>query len=339
MNREWLLARIGDMRQVAGIDLVEAIDGPERGVRTARVRTGGGLEFVVHIDRGFDIGPASLDGVNLTWCSPIGAAHPHSHQDGPEGWARRFPGGLLTTCGPDNVGPASSGHPLHGTHSATPARLITTRATWDGDRYLIELVGEVQNARLFGSNLVLRRSIATEYASSRITVRDVIENRGAREAPLMLLYHCNFGHPLVDEGAILVVDSDVTPRDADAEAGLSTCRSFGLPSVDYKEQVFHHDVRTESSGTAEAALVNRRLELAVCLRYDKAALPHLTEWKQLGEREYVVGIEPGTCFVLGREKEERCERVIHLGPGQRYVAGVEIECLRGQGAVAKVVTS
>ena len=324
MDRRETLARVGDIRQLAGIDLVEAIDGPGRGVREARVRTGGGLDFVVHIDRGFDLGPATLHGTNLTWHSPMGLVHPHAFQDSAHGWARRFPGGLLTTCGLDNVGPPSGGRPAHGRWSSTPARLVAAETLWRDGRYVLELVGEVRGAELFGDDLVLTRTIRTEYGATALTVHDQIENRGHRKGPLLLVYHCNFGYPLLDEGDTLSVRSRVTPRDAEAARGIARRHTISAPQAGYREQVFHHDVEIDERGLATVGLVNPRRGLAAYLRYEKASLPHLTEWRQLGEGEYVLGLEPGTCFVLGFEEEDRLGRVRQLEPGEAVHTELEI---------------
>lgn len=50
------------------------------------------------------------------------------------------------------------------------------------------------------------------------------------KSPFMLLYHMNFGYPLVDEGTVLETNLPAPrPRDADAEAGLETYKTFEAP--------------------------------------------------------------------------------------------------------------
>jgi len=55
-----------------------------------------------------------------------------------------------------------------------------------------------------------------------------------------------------------------------------------------------------------------------------------------GDMRQVAGIQPDTCFVLGRESEERSERMVHPDAGSGTSRG---ECLQGQAGVTKVVTS
>ena len=55
-GRSELLRRVGRLEQVAGVRLVTAGDGIERGVRLLEFRTGTGFAFEVIVDRAFDIG-------------------------------------------------------------------------------------------------------------------------------------------------------------------------------------------------------------------------------------------------------------------------------------------
>jgi hypothetical protein len=56
LTRRELLRRIGRLEQVAGIEPFVFDDGPSRGVRAFRFRTGSGLSFDVRPDRGMDLG-------------------------------------------------------------------------------------------------------------------------------------------------------------------------------------------------------------------------------------------------------------------------------------------
>ena len=54
-SRTELAARAGGLAQVAGVELNQLADGPERGVRVLAFRTGSGLSFEAAVDRGFDL--------------------------------------------------------------------------------------------------------------------------------------------------------------------------------------------------------------------------------------------------------------------------------------------
>ena len=102
-SRPELLARVGRLDQIAGVQLTEAADGAERGVRLLRFATGAGFDFEVLVDRGFDIGRAWLGGRPLAWWSPVGLIGPWYCEPGGLGWFRGFPGGLVSTCGLDHT--------------------------------------------------------------------------------------------------------------------------------------------------------------------------------------------------------------------------------------------
>src|SRR3712207_6699745 len=67
-----LCRRIGRLGQMAGIEPFVFDEGPARGVRALRFRTGGSLSFDVLCDRGMDLGAAEYRGVPLAWLSPTG---------------------------------------------------------------------------------------------------------------------------------------------------------------------------------------------------------------------------------------------------------------------------
>ena len=73
-TREELLARVGDMGQLAGVKRYVLDDGPSRGVEAVDVWTGSGLAFTVVPGRGMDIHAAGYAGRSLCW--PLAAPAP-----------------------------------------------------------------------------------------------------------------------------------------------------------------------------------------------------------------------------------------------------------------------
>ena len=100
-----LRRHVGDLSQLVSVRTVRLTDGNEDGVRAADVRVTGGLSALVLLDRGMDLGPAWVAGQPLAWQSTTGIVGP-AHFD-ETSWLRSFHGGLLVTCGLQNVGPAS----------------------------------------------------------------------------------------------------------------------------------------------------------------------------------------------------------------------------------------
>lgn len=92
-SRADLLRRVGRFEQAAGVRLVTAGDGVERGVRFLEFRTGTGFVFDVIVDRAFDIGRCEMTGTAMAWMSPVGVPGPWFAEPENLGWFRFFPGG------------------------------------------------------------------------------------------------------------------------------------------------------------------------------------------------------------------------------------------------------
>ncbi len=320
-TRTELLKHAGDIRQIAGVRLCELSDGPGRGVRVAEFNAGSGFAFTVLLDRGLDIFDASFKDIPLAWQSARGVVHPAFYEPAGTGWMRSFGGGWLNTCGLTNTG--LHGHDelgdyeFHGRASNLPAQLSGYGGRWIGDDYELWLDASIHEAAVFGFNLQLTRRFTTRLGESHLQIVDVVENRGDREAPLMLLYHCNFGFPLVAAGSRLVLkQKSVQPRDEAAQAGIARHLVMEAPQAGYAEQVFFHEVIPEANGFATAAVVNDELKLAGYVSYRQKELPNLIQWKQMGSGTYVLGLEPANCLVLGRQAERERGTLQMLAPGE-----------------------
>ncbi len=336
-DREEVEKRIGHTSQLGGLKQYQLTDGRAGGVRAVDFRTTRGLEFTVLVDRGMDISEARYKGLSLCWRSAAGNAAP-AHYD-PRGleWLWTFFGGLLTTCGLTQVGPPHTDNGeelgLHGRISAIPAEQVSVREEWAGERLQLEVSGVVREARLFGPELEMHRTISTGADSAALSVRDRIANVGARTAPVMLLYHINTGFPLLDDTSELILPStEAAPRDAEAEEGKERWAEMHAPVTGYAEKVYFHTMQADSDGVVTCALVNRRLDggIGLRLRYRLSELPFLTQWKMLGDREYILGIEPGNCKPIGRAAARAAGELVELAVGEEIEAGFELEVVWGE---------
>ena len=342
-GRSWtrgeLLARVGRLDQLADVQLVEASDGAERGVRLLRFRTGAGFEFDVLVDRGFDIGRAWLGGRPLSWWSPVGLISPWLHDSAGIEWFRGFPGGLVSTCGLDHTllgGTDDStvfNYPhrrtetygLHGRYTGLPARLAGYGASWHQDECVLWAEGEVIQAALFGEQLVLHRRIEADLGGTALRITDTVTNTGATACPHMLLYHCNVGFPVVDADAELVYPAG--PGVCVSEASDPAYRELLGPRADFVEECYEHDMAAGPDGLVSAAVVNRNIGLGVYQRYQRAALPRHITWRQLGTGTYVVAMEPSTNRDAGRFDARSRGELQHLSPGEQRHYALEIGAL------------
>ncbi len=329
MNLPKTLPYIGNLAQIGGTRHYELTDGRGRGMRAIDVNAGAGLHYTILPDRGLDISLASFKGINLVFLTPNGETHPAFFEAEKLGWLQSFAGGLLTTCGLTYLGPpVTEGNEdlgLHGRYSNIPARQVSDLSGWVGEEFHIRICGIIEEARLFGNKLRLEREISSILGQNKIVITDRITNFGSQSSPYTILYHMNLGYPLLSEEASLVIQaSETIARDADALSGIKEFNRFPKPQALYKEQVFHHIMKGDSVGETSASLVNKNLGIELNLKFNIASLPFLTQWKMMGEGEYVLGLEP--CNVPCKDRKELREQHLLpiLQPGEYVSNRIEV---------------
>ena len=339
-GRSWtrrdLEARLGRMDQVAGVRRLRLEEGPEAGVELIHVRTGGGLAYFVSPSRGMDISLAEFRGAPLSWQSANGEAHPAYFDAEGNGWLRTAAGGLLMTCGLTQVGsPNVDGEEhlgIHGRAHHTAARQVTATARWIGDEYVMEVSGLVTETRLFGEMIHLHRTLSSRLGESRLRIHDRIENAGFAPVPFQMLYHFNFGFPLVAEATRIDFPSRVV-RPREATTPVDGYDRWESPNPVYAERVYYHEdlaTTTDSNGRpiAEVAIRNDLFPggaIAVKVRWSTDTLPKLVQWKMAGAGMHVLGIEPANCHVGGRAAERAAGTLCFLEPGESVDHHLEID--------------
>lgn len=325
MTQKHLKPYIGSMRQLAGIQTAVLDDGKACGLRIADVDNGSGLAFTALLDRGMDIGKASYKGIPLAYMTPVGYSHPAHFESEGLRWLRNFSGGLMTGCGLRNVGGPDDGFEddvdgpmgLHGRLSNTPAENIAVTEEWVDGQYQLHLSGTVRETCFFRDNLELKRTISTAMGDNSITFTDRITNRGMRPSPLMLLYHINIGYPLLSETATLSAKvKETTPRNEDAANDIENWAECQKPTAGIAERCFFHDIEAGRDGMARIMLNSPDTGLALEIAYRKAELPYLTQWKMMGEQEYVMGLEPANCHPDGQTQERKNDTLRILEPDE-----------------------
>jgi hypothetical protein len=326
----------GNLAQLGGTKHYEFSEGSAKGTYAVDVDTGTGFSFTVVPDRGIDISRASYKGRNLVYLTPNNEVNPAFYN--PQGieWLRTFFGGLLTTCGLTYFGPPciDNGEPLglHGRHSVIPAKRFADSSRWEDGRYIIELSGIVEDAVLFGDKIRLTRLIRSGIGERKLIITDTVENFGYKDSPFVILYHINPGFPLLDEHAELVLSAvECTPYDEKSRNDIANARKFCKPVPEFQEENFLHTMIPDSDGFGYAAMINRSLPdgIGLYIKFDTAHLPFLSEWKMMGEGDYVVGIEPVSQKIESRSVLRESGRLKFLKAGEVKTITVEIGILDG----------
>lgn len=337
-----MLRYVGDFSQLFGIKEYTLTGGRANGVKALDVKTGAGLEFTLVADRCLDIAGLSFKGYNCSYLNKTGIVSPTFYEKDGVGFLRNFFGGFLTTCGLRNVGvpcdDEGESFPLHGRISNIPAEEVSVSTEWVDGVAVMTVSGKMKEARMFGENLVLNRKITCRYGENKILIQNTVENLGFKPEGLMLLFHFNLGYPLLDEEAILVTPTGkLTPRDAEAQSGADAFNQFQAPTPHYAEQVFYHKLNASSSGETTVALVNENLGIAAALHFNNKQLGNFIQWKQMGEGEYVLGMEPANCLVAGRAEERKNGTLEYLQPGESKQFDLVVELVQGASEIEQLI--
>jgi hypothetical protein len=260
----------------------------------------------------------------ISWTSAVGPAAPVDDLSG-DGWLRAFSGGLLTTCGLQNVGAPSEGHGLHGRYSHLRAGEVRVERRIVDDSVIIEVSGTVDEVAALGPHLQLTRRLRLDVATATIEIRDVTVNLGDEDVAAPLLYHVNLGAPLWSGAARLQVSADdVQPRDAASEAGLDAWDRPPPVAAGASEWVFEHSPVPDVEGWAHAEVhqpsVNRRIRCS----WDTATLPRFHQWSHRGAGVYALAIEPANCSTSGRAADRAAGRLPMLSPGESRVTRLRV---------------
>lgn len=330
---------LGRMEQLAGIREYVIENGPGEGVKAAEVYTGSGLRFTVLKSRGMDIADCWYKGIPLAWQGAPGITAPTQGYNRSHEFMRGFYGGLLLTCGLSNTGQPTrfNGEEmgLHGRYTNLQARMEEVIQAWRGDTYVLELVGNIRESRVFGPNLIMQRRISTSLMSSSLEVSDVVINWTDVAVPHAMAYHMNFGYPLLAPGAELVYNQlHYEPHGATVRKP-ETCdwKTILPPSSMHfgsREDFTYIVPRVDASGTARCGIVNNELELAVMIEYSAKRMPRLGSWLHYGGYGcYVAALEPMTSGMSGHDDDKRRGWYSELAPEESREYWVKVSVLEG----------
>ncbi len=327
--------KVSNPLQLGGIETAVIDNGNGRGVRIAWINTGSGLRFKVVLDRGMDIADAFYNRYSLAWLSHLGVMPPdYSAIEGTK-WLNSFGGGLLTTCGLTHIGGNEKDEygdrGLHDRISHSPAELISVvQPDLKRGDMTMSLTGRMIQSSTFGPHLELKRSITANLGSPVIRIHDEVTNTGNQTAPHMLLYHCNFGWPLIDEGTKIYWEGELhVPNDQSRkifqdDKPYKICRNPTDDHAGTGEAVGFIDIESQSDGSCECGVMNPELGLGVDLKFYKKQLNWLTNWQHWGKNEYVMALEPGTHPPIGQSAARKNNTLLMVEPGESRTYELEM---------------
>jgi len=316
--------------------------GLQEGVEVVEIDNGN-LRFAVLPTRGMSIWKGQCGDIALGWDSPVkdpvNPGYINLQERGGLGWLKGF-NEWIVRCGLNSMGaPCTdtvldySGNAfdvslsLHGKIANIPARAVSIEITENS----ISIKGEVHETMMFGPALKLNTEIRTDFNSGALTLIDTVTNIGDNPAEHELLYHINYGQPLLEKGSRMVAPfKQVAPRDLGVTEGALPHDLYGAPEVGFVEKVYLYEL-TGKRGSREtlAMLRNAAGDKASLLRYSLKDFPCFTLWKNTAGLAdgYVTGLEPSTNYPNSRKFEREKGRVLTLSGGESRTTTLVLETL------------
>lgn len=313
---------IGHDSQVYGIEEHRLVGGKGDGMRLLEINNGKGVELTVVLDRCADISRLRYKGVNLSYFSPCGYVAPAYYDAAGANWLKSFTAGYLTTCGLQAVGSPCTDEgeelPLHGSIANIPAEQVY----WLEEEGDLVVYATIRDEGIFAPKLRMSREIRVSLRSNEFSIQDTIENTGDTKQPFEILYHMNMGYPMLDEDSILEIPSaEVLPRDEHAAEDIGNWMHMMKPEAGYVERCYYHKFPDRNG---KAGIYQPKLGKGLEITFDAEELDGFVEWKMMGVRDYVLGLECGNCYPDGRDVMRQTGMLKFLEPGEKKAYQVKV---------------
>lgn len=316
--------------------------GRQEGSALIEIRAGE-ASVVVIPTRGMGVLKARFKGVTLGWQSPVdeivNPAFLTLGERGGLGWLDGF-NEMLVRCGFEWSGHAAveGGAPytLHGRAGNTPASKVIVEI----DRappHRIAVHGLIKEKAFKLADFECWTTLVVTPGRAGFTLSDSLTNLSDYERPYQILYHANFGPPLLEEGSRFLAPAlRVAPFNDAAKPGLAEWDTYLGPTRGFDEMVFVCELAASPEGRTVAALIDRAATRGVTVRYAPSELPFFTLWKNTDtlRQGYVTGLEAGTNPPYARPVEAARDRLRTLAPGQSTTFTIDVDVLPSPEAVA-----
>ena len=134
--------KVNTLNQIASLRRYTITEGSAKGLDFIDIDNGN-IRFLLNVSKALDITQLYHKGVNMSFLSKNALTAREI------GFSNRFEGGMLYTCGFDNIG-GREGYEVHGTFHNSTAEVV--RAECTADEIIVE--ANIRNAELFGKNLL-----------------------------------------------------------------------------------------------------------------------------------------------------------------------------------------
>ncbi len=317
--------------------------GVQDGVELIHVDNGK-MNITIIPTRGMSIHKVECGDVTLGWNSPVKQIVHPTHVDlndhGGLGWLSGF-NEMMVRCGL-----SWAGHPgeddgkmltLHGRIGNIPATDVSVVVD-DQAPYRIRIRGKVEEKMFKFGVFELWTEVSTVPGSGSFEIVDRLVNKSEYEKEYQVIYHANFGRPLLEKGAKFFAPiKTLAPFDDYAAKDLDTFRTYLGPTKNYGEQVYCLTMNANEAGITTVMLQTADAGKGVAVQYAVDTLPYFTLWKNTDTETdgYVTGLEPATGYPYNRSVERGEGRVPKLPGGKEVEFKVSFTVLENAEQVTK----
>ena len=117
---------------------------------------------------------------------------------------------------------------------------------------------------------------------------------------------------------------EVLPRDDHAAEDIENWMHMEKPTAGYRERCYYHKF-ADRDGTA--SIFQPKLGIGLKMFFDAKELDGFVEWKMMGVRDYVLGLECGNCYPDGRDVMRKTGMLKFLKPGEKKTYRVKISMM------------
>lgn len=320
---------VGNPNQLTKARRIVYRDGVADGVKAIELHNQSGLYVTCIEDQCLNIFDFSYKGINCAFQTKNGLVSNRFYNGSGNEFGYYWPAGMMYTCGLANVGTPNDDngihHPQHGRIGMMPAENVTMEKT---DSEVI-IKGTIRDSLLCGHNLELNRTIIFPTKGREITIRDSVTNKEDLPAEIMILYHCNFGYPLLTPDSRMIKGKGEIIDNVGTAKHPEDCGKSYEPQVAKEEEVYCHKNTPDKYGYGAAAIINDQLSLGCYVKYKMDTLPLMMQWKNFPTYDYAMGLEPTNCYILGRNKERQNGTLEVLDPHKTKVYEIKLGILEG----------
>ena len=120
---------------------------------------------------------------------------------------------------------------------------------------------------------------------------------------------------------ITIPSVEVIPRDDHAAEDLENWMHMQTPTPGYQERCYYHKY---ADNKGSASIYQPKLNAGVEISFDASELDAFVEWKMMGVRDYVLGLECGNCYPDGRDVMRKTGMLKFVQPGEEKTYRVKV---------------